>query len=190
MRNPYLCYTEHGQHALFFAKLLAVMPDSSRYSLWQGQKVCVIQKEYPTATDLGKPKRQHWDIALLKTPLSSINEKGSGFDFLRLSTVIEFGMNEPVDHLMDDIERMSHPKSNTEYGFIVHFYRFSDAQSPFSGRDWSPHSKRIVLPKDISKSIRGKAVEVYYAVADKTKQNETAAWIITPDGQYHELPCG
>lgn len=189
-RNPYLCYTEHGQHALFFSRLLEAMPDSSRYSKWQGQKVCVIQKEYPTAANLGKSKRQHWDIAILKTPLLSSDLKKSGFDFLRIIAVIEFGLNEDSDHLMDDIDRINHRDSNIEYGFAVHLYRFSNPKSPFSGRDWPSHSKRIASKENISNNINGKAIEVYYAIANLTKPMENAACKITSDGQIETLSCG
>jgi len=50
--HPYLCYTEHGQHALFYTKLYSALPEELRYATWQQQKICVLQKEYPTAKNL------------------------------------------------------------------------------------------------------------------------------------------
>jgi hypothetical protein len=47
--HPYLCYTEHGQHALFYSMLYNVIPEEQRYVTIKNQKVCIIQKEYPTA---------------------------------------------------------------------------------------------------------------------------------------------
>ena len=91
--NPYLCYTEHGQHALFYSMSFNALPEQQRYLTWNNQKVCVLQKEYPTAGKLGKPQRQHWDIAVLKNPPESIGTKSS-YDYLELFAAIEFGMNE------------------------------------------------------------------------------------------------
>lgn len=120
IRNPYLCYTEHGLHACFYTMLYNALPSDQRYTTWKNQKVCVIQKEYPTAGNLGKPQRQHWDIAVFKTPPSSIISTGKhSFDFLRLSTVVEFGMNEPKEHLIDDIERVCHKDANVDRGIAV-----------------------------------------------------------------------
>jgi len=65
--NPYLCYTEHGQHARFYTMLYNALPAEQRYTKWGANTVCVIQKEYPTAGKLGKPQRQHWDVAVIKT---------------------------------------------------------------------------------------------------------------------------
>jgi len=58
MEHPYLCYTEHGQHALFYARLYNALSPEHRYTIWRGQKIGVVQKEYPTAGKLGKPRRQ------------------------------------------------------------------------------------------------------------------------------------
>jgi hypothetical protein len=72
VKNPYLCYTEHGLHALFYTKLYNALTPAERYTEWAAHRVCVIQKEYPTARSLGKPRRQNWDIALIKTPPESL----------------------------------------------------------------------------------------------------------------------
>jgi len=65
IQDPYLCYTEHGQHALFYTMLYNALPPDQRTATWEGRSICLLQKEYPTAGKLGKPTRQHWDIALL-----------------------------------------------------------------------------------------------------------------------------
>lgn len=57
--NPYLCYTEHGQHALFYTMLFNALPPERRYTKLSNNKICVIQEEYPTAGKLGKHQRQH-----------------------------------------------------------------------------------------------------------------------------------
>jgi hypothetical protein len=63
LSRPYLCYTEHGLHALFFSRLYDALPSEERYTYCNDRQLCVLQKEYPTATKLGKSKRQHWDIS-------------------------------------------------------------------------------------------------------------------------------
>ena len=94
IQNPYLCYTEHGQHARFYQMLYDELDVSQRYFTCMGQKVCVIQKEYPTAGNLSKPQRQHWDIAIIKSPAESAPDKKPSYDYLKLKAVVEFGMNE------------------------------------------------------------------------------------------------
>src|SRR3954447_26664882 len=66
--HPYRCYTEHGLHALFYTKLYNALPEAARYSDVGGREMCVIQKEYPTDDSIGRSRRQHWDIAVIKTP--------------------------------------------------------------------------------------------------------------------------
>ena len=165
IRNPYLCYTEHGLHALFYTRLYNALPPDQRYTTWANQKVCVIQKEYPTAGNLGKPQRQHWDIAVVKTPPSSIlNADDASYDYLRLDTVVEFGMNESKEHLIDDIERVSHEDANVDQGIIVHLYRLSESGSRFSNRDWSAKSKQIMSINDVARLDSGKSIEIYYGM--------------------------
>jgi hypothetical protein len=132
-----------------------------RYLNWQGQKVCVVQKEYPTSNKLGKPKRQHWDIALLASPPESKIDGREAYDYLKLDAVVEFGMNEVQEHLRDDIERLSHEDANLQQGFVVHLYRLSEPGNKFSSRDWSPKSKRILTFKDIRELSVGKPVEFF-----------------------------
>ena len=176
IENPYLCYTEHGQHALFYTMLFNALPSEERYSEWQGKRICVIQKEYPTAGNLGKPQRQHRDISVIKTPVESA--KSPPFDYLKLAAVIEFGMNESVKHLLDDVERISHTDANVEQGFVVHLYRLSKAGARFSNRDWSHKSKQIISPAQIAQLTSDKSVEIFYGMADSTSTYEEGLWLI------------
>ncbi|MFN2304974.1 MAG: hypothetical protein ACK2TV_14680 [Anaerolineales bacterium] len=178
IQNPYLCYTEHGLHALFYTMLFNALSEEQRYLEWDGQKVCVIQKEYPTAMDLGKSRRQHWDIALLKKPPESIKEGPDSYDYLKLLAAIEFGMNEGKDHLEDDMERLCHKGSNVDHGFIVHLYRFSESGALFSNRDWSNKSPRILTKEEACKCTEGNLIEMYYAISDITKKMSSGLWKI------------
>ncbi len=137
--------------------------------------VCVIQKEYPTACALGKPQRQHWDIALLKIPAESACDS---YDYLKLAAVVEFGMNEAESHLIDDVARLSHPGANVDRAFTVHLYRLSRPGAPFSGRDWSTRSARIITPERIAKLTQDKPITAYYALHDDTGKYPTAAYRI------------
>jgi len=116
--------------------LFAALQEDQRYITCQQQKVCAIQKEYPTAAKLDKPRRQHWDIAVLQ-------DDAIQYDYIKLLAAIEFGMNEAEEHLVEDIRRLEHPESNVENKFVVHLYRLSQSGQQFSGRDWSPGSSQI-----------------------------------------------
>jgi len=181
VEHPYLSYTEHGQHALFFQRLYKLIPPSKRHFLWNGNRACIIQKEYPTASNLGKPTRQHWDIAVIKIPPKSTEDRHS-FDYFKLDGVVEFGMNEAYDHLQDDVERMSHPDSNLDYGIAVHFHRLSKPGGFISGRDWSPKSKRIVNKDDLLEMVVNLPIEIWYAMSDSTKSYENGVWRINTSG--------
>jgi hypothetical protein len=176
--NPYLCYTEHGQHAQFYTMLYNVLPEEQRYITHKNQKVCVIQKEYPTAGKLGKPKRQHWDIAILSPEQEDTYIAGCSYDYLKLLAAIEFGMNESREHLEDDIERLCHDEANVEQGFIVHLYRLCESGNLFSGRDWSSRSPKIMTAEDILKLSIGKPVEIYLGLTDSTGKYTSGVWRI------------
>lgn len=179
VKNPYLCYTEHGLHALFYTMLYNALPASQRYTTWPDHKVCVVQKEYPTAGLLGKPQRQHWDVALIKTPPeSTASGMAAAYDYLRLAAVVEFGMNEGMDHLKDDIERLSHADANVDQGFAIHLYRLSKPGAKFSDRDWSAASKRMVSKESTAKMTVGKPVEVFYGIYDSTGKYAPGVWLI------------
>ncbi len=175
VEHPYLCYTEHGQHALFYTQFYNALPPEQRYTTWQGQKIGVIQKEYPIAGDLDKPRRQHWDIAVLKTPPESLTTE-SAYDYLKLAAVIEFGMNESKPHLVEDLRRLRHRDANLSQGFIVHLYRLSKPGNLFSKRDWTSGSKRILSPQEVAELAADKPVEVYYALADSTGCYAPGVW--------------
>ena len=180
-RAPYLCCTEHGQHALFHTMLYNALPEEQRFATWYGNKVCVIQKEYSTAGNLGKSRRQHWDIAVIKTPPESIEGKPQAYDYLKLAAVVEFGMNEAKKHLVDDIERLSHREANVMQGFVVHLYRLSEPGAPFSRRDWSANSKLILTPEEVGQLAQlaeDEPVEIYYAMHDSTGKHSSGVWSI------------
>jgi hypothetical protein len=179
VKTPYLCYTEHGQHALFYTRLYNALPPSQRYTTWYDHKVCVVQKEYPTAGPLGKPRRQHWDIAVIKTPPESLaNSLAASYDYLRLAAVVEFGMNEDIEHLIDDIERLSHADANVDQGFVIHLHRLSQPGAKLSKRDWSAASKRIVSKESVVQMSVGKPVEIYYGMYDSTGNYPWGVWLI------------
>ena len=185
LRNPYLCYTEHGLHALYFTKLYNALPEDSRHVNWKGAKVCIIQKGFPTQSNLGKPQRQHWDIAVIKNPPTSDHLKFS-YDYLRLSSVIEFGLNEAEAHLVDDIERLCHADANNEHGILVHLYRLSKAGQKFSNRDWSPNSPRIISLDRAKALVADKPLELYYAIYDSTHHYDNSAFHIK-NGTINQL---
>jgi hypothetical protein len=184
--HPYLCYTEHGQHALFYTKLYNRISKKQRYITYKHQRVCIIQKEYPTAGKLGKPQRQHWDIAVLNPSQEGAPHKVLSYDYLKLFAVIEFGMNESQEHLQDDIQRLYHPDANLVYSFIVHLYRLSESGNLFSGRDWSSKSHQIMAVKDIRLLSASKPVEIYMALTDSTRRYSPGAWHIR-DGIVTDL---
>ena len=187
VENPYSCYTEHGLHALLFTRLYNAFPDHQRYTCWEGYKVCLIQKEYPTAHALDKSKRQHWDLAVIQTPPESMPQGDQkAYDYLRLAAASEVGLNEPEEHLREDLRRLYHKEANIDQGFVLHFHRLSRPGSPISGRDWSYSSPRIVsverakdlLKKQASKAAGDQEVEILYAVTGETGEHEAGAWRI------------
>lgn len=169
LQNPYLSYTEHGIHAIFFNLLYNALPEDGRYASWCGQKVCVVQKEYPTLGCLDKPQGQHWDISILQNPLvSKYKEKMPPYDCLCLDAIVEFGLNETEGHLKDDIQRLSHTDANVKQGFIIHLYRLSTPGDYFSKRDWSPKSARILSKERVAELSKSGSLEVFYGLADST----------------------
>ena len=178
VNNPYLCYTEHGQHALFYTKLYTAFPETELYDMWQQQKVCLLQKEYPTAGKLGKPQRQHWDVSVLSQPLSANTVHIHSYDYFELLAAIEFGLNEPKEHLKEDMRRLDHPDSNVANGIIVHLYRLSESGLKFSGRDWTSRSKRIVTLQEVIALTVNSSCEVYYSLFESTNPQKNGVWHI------------
>jgi len=176
--SPYLCYTEHGIHALFYCRLYARIPENERYMYFGGKKVCIIQKEYPTADKLDKSMRSHWDVAVLQSPPEPIPKKVPPYDYLKVRSAIEFGMNETKAHLADDISRLSHPCSYVEHGYIVHLYRIYNPGQKVSEKDWSSR-REILTPNKVSNLVGSKNVNVYYVITNKTEYCNAGFWLIS-----------
>ena len=175
---PYLCYTERGQHSLFYTMLFNALPEDQRFAACDGRRLCVLQNEYRTASDLSKSKRQHWDIALLQKPLDAVPDSPPAYDHLKLAAAVEFGMNVGQKHLVEDIRRLSHPEAHVGQGFVVHLYRLSQPGALFSNRDWSRNAKRICTPQQVSQLARDKQVEIYYGMHDSTGKHDSGVWSI------------
>ncbi len=189
IKRPYLCYTEHGQHARFYQMLYEALAPTERY-VTCGQEVCVIQKEYPTAGNLGKPRRQHWDIAIIKSPVEVAPGKKHFYDYLKLEAIVEFGMNEAKDHLQDDIKRVCHDDANTDHRYIIHLYRLSKAGNQFSMRDWSPSSKQILTVAEVKEMIPvGKSVIIFYGMYDDTDKSKNGVWLISDGTEPEKIIC-
>jgi len=184
VKSPYLCYTEHGLHVRFCSILSERLTEQEMYGKLGDDTVCVIQKEYRTAHNLGKSKCQHWDVAVLRDPLTASSKPE--YDHLMIEAAIEFGLNEGKKHLCEDIRRLSHPLSNVESGFAVHLYRVSESMSK---RDKNPKS-RMIWPRDdlsdLKKLVVDSDVSVYYALVDRTGTLRSRAYRID-DGGVHDL---
>jgi len=180
LNYPYLCYTEHGLHARFYCLLYNALPSNQRYVDCEGKRICVIQKDYPTADVLDKPRRQHWDIAIIQSPPSSKPGKSPSYDNLTLNSVVEFGLNATKRHLVDDINRLCHPNSNVKNKFVVHLYRLSNS---ISGRDWSPDSAQLLDLPEILELVHNKDVDVYFGrhQFDKTRPFQSGIWRLYKD---------
>ena len=182
IRDPYLCYTEHGLHALFFARLYNAFPEECRYFDFEGRKVCVIQKEYPTHHHLGRSRRQHWDISVIKTPIPEPVCKPA-YDHFHLAAVVEFGMNCGQGHLLDDIERLTHPEANLYRPFLVHLDRFSDGALHVSDRDWnSRYTSRLKMETVATMLVGHPDLYVLYGIVDQNDPNSKGLWRITSSG--------
>ena len=178
VRHPYLCYTEHGWHAYFFTLLYNSLPPASRYAEHKGHKICIVQKEYPTAESLGRSRRQHWDVALIDTPLRSIQNRVDSYDHLYLAAVAEFGLNARISHLANDIDRLCDVDSNVQGKFLFHFLRLSDARSRVSRRDISPASRKLMPIERLAELVANTTACLFVAVADQTANHENGAWFI------------
>jgi hypothetical protein len=178
VENPYLCYTEHGLHALFFTRLYNALPSRLRDLEFAEHSMCAIQKEYPTHDKLIRPRRQNWDISVIRSPI--VNPGGKkAYDHLPLAAVVEFSLNYGKDHVRDDIERLAHLKSNVGLRLVAHLYRLSEAATRISRRDKSPHSTKIYRKEDIQPLLHNKKVIVYYGIYDQRVDGDTGLWRLT-----------
>jgi len=179
VKYPYLCYTEHGLHARFYNLLYNALPQDKRYINWEGKRMCVIQKEYAMADPCGKSKRQHWDISIIQSPPSNQCGLSPSYDYLTLDSAVEFGLNENEKHLLDDINRLYHPKSNVNNRFVVHLYRISGRGSKkASNRDLSPKSAILRTKEEIAKLNKNRDVEIYFGQFDSTGTFQSGIWRI------------
>lgn len=199
VEHPYRCYTEHGVHALLFAQLFNALPEGERFLRWNGHEMCAIQKEYCTAHDLGKSRRQHWDLAVLKAPRERAGaDSRQRYDYMPLAAALEVGLNEPGKHLREDIRRLRHTDANIEEGFVLHLYRLSKPREKLSGRDWSCRSPRIVGVEQVMEMLAhlheseaaDRQVEVLYAVAGETGEHEKGLWLMRRGEAPIPLPGG
>lgn len=113
---------------------------------------------------------------MLQTPTVGVDP--AAFDYLPLQAVAEFGMNERINHLSDDIARLTHNESNVVDKFAFHLYRFSNGANPVSRRDWSPDSNHIESLDSIAETVRGTDVTLFFAVSDRTGGHTNGAWSI------------
>lgn len=189
LREPHRCYTEHGIHALFFSHLLSKLSPHERFFDLRGRQVCVLQKEYPTATKLGRSKRQHWDVALAQPPNESSTD-AYPMDSLRLELVFEFGLNEDAEHLHDDLERLSHPEANVEWPVAVHLQRLNQRAEMLSNRDRSPRSvKNLRLEDVVALQSQYPSVSVIFANVDFTGSSEAGVWEVSRRGVRSLADC-
>jgi hypothetical protein len=178
LAHPYLCYTEHGQHCRFASRLYQAIPAGERYQTLGGLRMCRVQKEYPTHKDLSKSRRQHWDVSLI-AKAAELPRCQWPHDHLPLATVVEFGLNCDLDHLQDDIQRLSHRDSNVHQGFAAHLFRLSAPRERPSARDWSPNSRLLHAKEVIQPRLADTMIEVYLGVFDPTNTNPNGLWRIT-----------
>jgi len=171
--QPYMCYTEHGIHARFYQILAEAIKNSGIKGTFEFQKsmqIGLIQKEYPTKNHLGRTQRQHWDIAIIdpKQPKPKNNQHNlTGYDFLKLHSVVEFGLNDSLEHLIDDIDRLLHNDSNVELKYIVHLMRSSENSTPkVSRRDLTDKYKNYKDILNIPTVLTHKETSKQYKITD------------------------
>lgn len=177
--NPYLCYTEHGLHALFFTRLYNAFPEDDRYFEFRERQVCTIQKEYPTHGKLGSSRRQNWDISVIRLPVQEPDHKHP-YDHLPLAAVVEFSMNYDETHITSDIRRLSHEDSNVGLRLVAHLYRLGK-KGRISSRVRSTDSKRIYDRGEIRNLLASNKVIVYYGLSDESGKRPSGLWRLTAD---------
>jgi hypothetical protein len=173
LARPYLCYTEHGLHALFYASLVGNIPEKERTVRVGDKDIHVVQKEYPMVDKQGRSKRAHWDIAVLDDVQTS--DRLRWYDTLRLNSAIEFGLNESIDHLRRDVQRLSHENSGMKRGYIIHLHRFSRS---VTRRDWIREHARAASRASIDSILRneGRNVTAYFVGVDSVTGTRDGPW--------------
>lgn len=195
MKEPYLCYTEHGQHALFFSHVYEKLKEKEALCATldlecegegpQSIEICVLQKEYPTAGLLeAGTRRQHWDISVLKSDKHRKLEskcKENPVDFIELDAVAEFGLNASKAHLLQDVKRLVNDQSQVNHKFVFHLFRLSPHSERPSRRDRAP-STSYFLTCDEAESVVRNALE------EKKAKNETITmfWAVHDRSDRHE----
>ena len=182
VKYPYLCYTEHGIHARFLLQLYTELPEHGRYAEWDGNRVCVVQKEYPTAASLGKPRRQHWDVAVLRTPLECPGDRLTTTPIVRLPPARDGGRVRAELRRRSPRRgraRLCHRASNVDDPVIVHLYRFSTGRSHVRPRHLAPGRPAFVRSPPSPSSRPSTRLDVYYGVADSTETYPSGLWRIT-----------
>ena len=181
VENPYLCYTEHGLHALFFTRLYNAFPEDARYFDFEKRKVCVIQKEYPTHHDLGSSRRQNWDISVIR-PTEKLPGVKHPYDHLPLDAVVEFSMNYDEKHVKSDIRRLSHESSNVGLRLVAHLYRLGH-KNRISSRTRSTKSERVFERDHIRELLTSSEVVLYYGLADESGKRPSGLWRLSANGE-------
>lgn len=161
IKHPYIAYTEHGHHAYFYTHLYNELGEKylnvSLNGLGYRTKVCLVQKEYPTRTNLSKTRRQHWDISLLSFENIENENEQVKFDELKINAVVEFGLNESLEHFYDDFFRLTHKESNVQHKYLVHLFRVSESSNLVSSRDESNNSlkfnNQMKLEDELTKNL-------------------------------------
>jgi hypothetical protein len=181
VEHPYLCYTEHGLHARFLQQLHDAFGANNllREDEFGGQRVGLLQKEYPTNRPFDRSRRQNWDAAVIRHPIVPI-ALSHPYDHLPLAAVVEFGLNYGAGHLLSDLERLSHDDAQVDAPMIAHLYRLSMAGAQNSKRDISPNSAAILpLARVCELSALFPKVTVYSGIADVTRDDGKCLWSIS-----------
>ena len=185
--HPYLEYNESGVHALFFHLLSENLfkndiPLSSYYVYGDiSEQVSLVQKEYRMFGKCDKTKAASWDVCALSVPLrSSIDitkeneRKLPPYDYLEINSIVEFGLKANLQHLEDDIRRLTHNECRAIGKFIVHLERFSDH---FSGRDYPFTSRQEFPTEDIMKNFtKDNDIKIYYVRTNKIDKSKQWVW--------------
>jgi hypothetical protein len=165
VENPYLCYTEHGFHALLFHELFEGLSKHGvdlyrpfkTEEMGKEEMVCLLQKEYRGLRKFSRREQEesretcaHWDIALFDPSLE--RRTGSSilklpvYDSFKLHSVIELGFNNEPGHLDLDIERLDRERRGIRHMHILNLCRIGSRK--VSVRNWTPKREINNRPKE------------------------------------------